>query len=141
MAAVLKFVSKLNAAHVQKRSHAFNDIQQTFETFLSLTGISCSFCRDLVQIQMFKENSFLFISRRPFYRKMYFVDRTALVWLITNRCVLPLNQVFKILYLIGPDGRVNRRFIDFQKMVWMTTVHVLRFKMKHQKSSEIAGCI
>ncbi len=29
-----------------------------------------------------------------------------------------------MLYLIGPDGRVNRRFIDFQKMVWMTTVHV-----------------
>ena len=33
--------------------------------------------------------------------------------------------IFKMLYLIGPDGRVNRRFIDFQKMVWMTTVHII----------------
>ncbi len=28
-----------------------------------------------------------------------------------------------MLYLIGPDGLVNRRFVNFQKMVWMTMVH------------------
>ncbi len=40
------------------------------------------------------------------------------------------NKVcIKMLYLIGPDGLVNRGFIDFQKMVWMTTVHVLRFSI------------
>ena len=33
---------------------------------------------------------------------------------------------FKMLYLIGPDGLVNRGFINFQKMVWMTMVHVLQ---------------
>ena len=44
---------------------------------------------------------------------------------------------FKMLYLIGPGGLVNRGFINFRKMVWMTTIHVLRFRMKHQKSSEI----
>ena len=42
-----------------------------------------------------------------------------------------------MLFLIGPDGHVNRGFIDFQNMVWMTTVHVLKFRNKHQKSSEI----
>ncbi len=29
---------------------------------------------------------------------------------------------FKMVYLIGPDGLVNRRFANFHKMVWMTTV-------------------
>ena len=37
----------------------------------------------------------------------------------------------KMLYLIGPDGVVKRRFVNFQKMVWMTTVHVLRFRIIH----------
>ncbi len=45
--------------------------------------------------------------------------------------------IVKMLYLIGPDGLVNWGFVNFQIMVWMTTVHVLRFKIKHQKSSEI----
>ncbi len=31
-----------------------------------------------------------------------------------------------MVYLIGPDGPVNRRFANFHKMVWMTTVHVIR---------------
>ena len=30
-----------------------------------------------------------------------------------------------MLYLIGPDGLVNWSFENFQKMVWMTMVHVL----------------
>ncbi len=30
-----------------------------------------------------------------------------------------------MLYLIGHDGLVNRGFLNFQKMVWMATVHVL----------------
>ena len=44
-----------------------------------------------------------------------------------------------MVYLIGPDGLANRRFANFHKMVWMTTVHVhvLRFRIKHQKSPEI----
>ncbi len=42
-----------------------------------------------------------------------------------------------MLYLIGPDGLVNQGFVNFQKMVWMTTVHVLRSRIKHQKSSEM----
>ena len=42
-----------------------------------------------------------------------------------------------LVYLIGPDGLVNQRFVNFEKMVWMITVHVLRFRIKHQKSSEI----
>ncbi len=33
--------------------------------------------------------------------------------------------IFKMLYLIGPDGFVNLSFENFQKMVWMTIVHVL----------------
>ncbi len=33
----------------------------------------------------------------------------------------------KMLYLIGPDGLVNQTVVNFQKMVWMATVHVLRF--------------
>ena len=41
------------------------------------------------------------------------------------------------MYLIGPDGLVNRGFLNFPKKVWMITVHVLRFRIKHQKSSEI----
>ena len=32
-----------------------------------------------------------------------------------------------MLYLIGPDGLVNLSFENFQKMVWMTIVHVLRY--------------
>ena len=40
--------------------------------------------------------------------------------------------LFKMLYLIGPDGRINRRFINFPKMVWMTMIRVLRFRIKHQ---------
>ncbi len=36
-----------------------------------------------------------------------------------------------MLYLIGPNGLVNRGFVNFQKIVWMTTVHVLRFRIKH----------
>ena len=37
-----------------------------------------------------------------------------------------------MLYLIGPDGLINLSFKDFQKkMVWMTMVHVLRFRTKH----------
>ncbi len=35
----------------------------------------------------------------------------------------------KMLYLIGPDGLVNLRFVNFQNMVWMTMVHVLRFRI------------
>ncbi len=42
-----------------------------------------------------------------------------------------------MVYLIGPDGLINGRFANFHKMVWMTTVHVLRFRIKQQKSSEI----
>ena len=42
-----------------------------------------------------------------------------------------------MLYLIGPDGLVNWGFINFLKMVWMITVHVLILRIKHQKSSEI----
>ncbi len=30
-----------------------------------------------------------------------------------------------MLYLIGPNGLVNLGFENFQKMVWMTMVHVL----------------
>ncbi len=30
-----------------------------------------------------------------------------------------------MVYLIGPDGLINRRFANFHKMVWMTTVHVI----------------
>ncbi len=33
-----------------------------------------------------------------------------------------------MLYLIGPDGLFNRGFVNFRKMVWITTVHVLRFR-------------
>ena len=35
----------------------------------------------------------------------------------------------KMLYLIGPDELVNWRFVNFQKIVWMTTAHVLRFRI------------
>ncbi len=31
----------------------------------------------------------------------------------------------KMVYLIGPDRLVNRRFANFHKMVWMTTVHII----------------
>ena len=41
------------------------------------------------------------------------------------------KSFFKMLYLIGPDGLVNLNFENFQKMVWMTIVHVLRFRIKH----------
>ncbi len=34
-----------------------------------------------------------------------------------------------MLYLIGPDALVNLSFENFQKMVWMTMVHVLRFRI------------
>ena len=34
------------------------------------------------------------------------------------------QKALKMLYLIGPNGLVNRGFINFQKMVWMTVVHV-----------------
>ncbi len=33
--------------------------------------------------------------------------------------------VILMLYLIGPDKLVNLSFENFQKMVWMTMVHVL----------------
>ena len=36
----------------------------------------------------------------------------------------------KMLYLIGPHCLINRGFVNFQKMVWMTMVHVLRFRTK-----------
>ena len=45
--------------------------------------------------------------------------------------------MFKMLYLIGPNGLVNRRFVNFQNMVWMTMVDVLRLRIKHLKSPEI----
>ncbi len=40
-------------------------------------------------------------------------------------CQMPHSQIywFKMVYLIGPDGLVNRRFANFHKMLWMTTVH------------------
>ena len=41
----------------------------------------------------------------------------------------PKSFCLKMLYLIGPDGLVNRRFVNFQKMVWTITVHVLRFRI------------
>ncbi len=63
------------------------------------------------------------------------------------QCILLQNQKchglcltamhFMMVYLIGPDGLVNRRFANFHKMVWMTMVHVLMFRIKHQTSSEI----
>ena len=45
--------------------------------------------------------------------------------------LVPANPSFgmkkdlKMLHLIGPDGLVNLGFVNFQKMVWMTMVHVL----------------
>ncbi len=30
-----------------------------------------------------------------------------------------------MLYLIGPDGLVNWLFVNFQKMVWITMVHIV----------------
>ena len=30
-----------------------------------------------------------------------------------------------MLYLIGPDGLVNLSFENFQKMVWMTMIHII----------------
>ncbi len=57
---------------------------------------------------------------------------------VVTRCrQWSLVHGLKMVYLIGHDGLVNRRFANFHKMVWMTTVHVLRFKIKHQRSSEI----
>ncbi len=41
-------------------------------------------------------------------------------------------SLFKMVYLLKPDGLVNWIFANFPKMVWMTTVHVLRFRIKHQ---------
>ena len=34
-----------------------------------------------------------------------------------------------MVYLIGPDGLVNPGFVNFHKMVWMTMVHVHRFRI------------
>ena len=39
--------------------------------------------------------------------------------------ILESELIVKMLYLIGPDGLVNRWFINFRKKVWMTTVHGL----------------
>ncbi len=50
------------------------------------------------------------------------------------------KKLFKMVYLIGPDGFINRTFANFHKIVWMTMVHVLRFRIKHQKSPGIQGC-
>ncbi len=33
--------------------------------------------------------------------------------------------VVKMLYLTGPDGLVNQGFVNFQKIVWMTMVHII----------------
>ena len=41
------------------------------------------------------------------------------------------QKMFKMLYLIGPDGLVNLSFENFQEMVPVTMVHVLRFRIKH----------
>ena len=45
--------------------------------------------------------------------------------------MLQLSQQFlvKMLYLIGPDGLVNMSYVNFWKLLWMTYVHVLRFKI------------
>ncbi len=37
-----------------------------------------------------------------------------------------------MVYLIGPDGLANRRFANFNKKLWMTMVHVLRFRIISQ---------
>ena len=42
--------------------------------------------------------------------------------LIAKKCI-------KMLYLIGPDGLINLSFKNFQKMVWITMVHVLNLGM------------
>ncbi len=62
-------------------------------------------------------------------------------WLLRELSAVALHDVklvffsftnlfgFKMLYLIGPDGLVNMSFENFQKMVWMTMVHVLNLGM------------
>ncbi len=35
--------------------------------------------------------------------------------------------LLKMLYLIGPDGLINLGCANFQKSLWMTMVHFLRF--------------
>ena len=42
----------------------------------------------------------------------------------------------KMLYLIGPDGLVNLSSENFQKMVWMTIVHVLDLESRDAYNSQ-----
>ncbi len=46
-------------------------------------------------------------------------------------------MLLKTLYLIGPDGLINQGYVNSKKMVSKTMVHVPRFRIKHQKFSEI----
>ncbi len=47
------------------------------------------------------------------------------------------NWSFKMLYLIGPTGLVNLGYVNFWKLKWMTMVRDLRFRINHQKLSEV----
>ncbi len=57
------------------------------------------------------------------------INRLSLVYIPVQYMLW--NYRFKMLYLIGPDGLVNLSFENFQKKVWMTMIHVLRFRIKH----------
>ena len=45
-------------------------------------------------------------------------------WLLEPNGSVKSRVILKMLHLIGPDGLVNWGFVNFQKMVWMTMVHI-----------------
>ncbi len=44
-------------------------------------------------------------------------------WYRNSTFIFKDSSDIKMVYLIGPDGLVNRRFANFHKTVWMTKVH------------------
>ncbi len=56
---------------------------------------------------------------------------------LTGRTCLMDMELVKMVYLIGPDGLVNRRVANFHKMVWIPSVY--RYAEYHQVLSRIAS--
>ncbi len=56
------------------------------------------------------------------------------LWILLSKDLTKACWIWlKMLYRIEPDGLVNLSFENFQKMVWLTMIHVLRFRIKHWK--------
>ena len=74
---------------------------------------------------MFHFNVFTSYSSQAFLLKRDCVSQEYFIWHTQNKKEVigkSIRSNIKMLYLIGPDGFINQRSVDFRKMVWMTIV-------------------